>query len=109
MVPYQKFLPEKIQNQCRNAADLRAALEAAQEAGGITPIAESGHYSVAGLRAVERASWSAAEAAWGAKRATQQAAREAAWAAEAAAQDKANPDDVLRAACQLWIQAASWT
>ena len=115
------WLPEKTRNQCRNVFNTTTALEAAQagwDRGVIEDcarmklgepsairVAKSAAYDAAG-----EASWSAAEAAWGAQRvgeATSSAAKAAANAARAAMAEKASPDNILRAACQLWIEAAS--
>jgi hypothetical protein len=115
------YLPEQARNQCRKVYNTATALEAAQAAWDIEAIdniaqmkfGESGAIREAKwptLDATKEASWAAAEAGWGAKRAeaaTSSAARAAAYAAKAAMAEKTTPDNVLRAACQLWIEAAS--
>jgi hypothetical protein len=109
--------PEELRNECRNATDLTAALKAAQEVASVPFLSESqrafaGNYRayLAAQNAADRAGWSAAEAAWGTKRATQvahEAASAAAHAADASALSNRNPDDVLRTACQLWLDASA--
>jgi membrane protein involved in colicin uptake len=115
------YLPEKTRNQCRNVFDTTTALEAAQAAsdrGVIENCARMKRGEAGAIReakwaaydATWEASWSAAEAAWGVKRveeATSSAAKAAANAARVAMAEKASPDNILRAACQLWIEAAS--
>ena len=115
------YLPEPTRNQCRKVFNTTTALEAAQVAwdmGVIEDCARMTQGEAGAIReakwatfeATKQASWAAAEAGWGAKRveaATWSAAKVAAHAANAAMAEKANPDDVLRAACQLWVKAAS--
>jgi hypothetical protein len=115
------WLPEKTRNECRNVFNTTTALEAAQAAWDRSAIEDCARMKLgeagaireakwAACDATQEASWSAAEAAWGAKRveeATSSAAKAAASAARAAMSEKANSDNVLRAACQLWIESAS--
>lgn len=115
------YLPEKTRKKCRDVFNTKTALEAAQAAcdlGVIEDCARMKPGEAGAIReakwatyeATDSASWAAAEAGWGAKRAevaTSSAATAAANAARAAMAEKANPDNVLRAACQLWIEAAS--
>ncbi len=114
-------LPEETRNQCRNVFNTETALEAAQAAYDLNVIEDCARMKPgeagamreakwATYEAAKNASWAAAEAGWGAKRAeaaTSSAATAAANAARAAMAEKANPDNILRAACQLWIEAAS--
>jgi hypothetical protein len=116
------FLPETARIQYRNVFNTTTALEAAQAAWDINVIEDCARMKLgeagaireakwATYEAAQDASWAAAEAGWGAKRAeavTWSAAKAAANAARAAMAQKANPDNILRAACQLWIEAASW-
>jgi hypothetical protein len=115
------YLPGNTRNLCRNAFNTKTALETAQAAWDMDVIEDCARMKIgeaaairevkwATYEATREASWAAAEAGWGAKRvgeATSSAARAAACAAKAAMAEKANPDNVLRVACQLWIEAAS--
>ena len=113
------YLPEKTRNLCRNVFDTTTALKAAQAAADIGVIEECARMKLGEAGAIREgkwaaydaaweASWSAAESAWGVKRveeATSSAAKAAASAARVALAEKASPDNILRAACQLWIEA----
>ena len=117
------YLPEKIRIQCRNVFNKTTALAAAQAAWDIGAIEDCARMKLgeagaireakwATYEAAKEASWAAAEAGWGAKRAkaaTWLAARATANAAQAAMAEKANPDNVLRAACQLWVEVSAAT
>lgn len=115
------YLPETTRNLCRNVFNTATALEAAQatvDMGGIEECARMKVGETAMIReakwatyeAAKNARWAAADAGWGAIRAeaaTSGAAQAAAAAAQAAVAEKAHPDNILRVACQLWIEAAS--
>jgi hypothetical protein len=104
-----KPLPEKIRNQCRNVSDVTAALEAAQEASAVSLSGEIGQGKWELREAASQASSAAAEAGWGAIRAAWTLLELASTAAKAAVAAKilgASSDDVLRKACQIWIEAA---
>jgi hypothetical protein len=109
-------LPERARNQCRHVFNTTTALEAALAAQDsslweLAPGIEGNREAKnAAYMATRRASEAAVFAGAGAKyfgNVTSDAADAAAYAAKAAMAEKANPDSVLRAACQLWIEAAN--
>jgi hypothetical protein len=113
-----EILPVQVRKQCRDANDLTAALAAAQDVGSLSLLegnwraddAEDYQLKRAAQSAADRAALSSAEAAWGSKRATEaahEAACAAAHVAEVALISKSNPDDVLRSACKLWMDATT--
>jgi hypothetical protein len=104
-----KPLPEEIRDKCRKVTDTMAALEAAQEVSTVSLSGGIGQGKWELREAASQASFAAAEAGWGAIRAAWtllELARTAAKAAVAAKILGASSDDVLRKACQIWIEAA---
>jgi hypothetical protein len=111
IIAEMECLPENTRSQCRTVINTKTALEAAHAASdSASAVAEKKLSGLHAMRAASEASWAAAEAAWGTKRVgetTFSAAKAAAHAAQAAVAEKTSPDNILRAACQLWIKAAS--
>jgi hypothetical protein len=115
-------LPEKIRNQCRNAMTQPLAFEAASEAtlaalepktakeiGEEDPGARRSRHAIE--EAADQMSMAAMWAAGGAPLpglTLEESAKAAAKAADAAITWGANPDDVLREACRIWVTMAYW-
>ena len=108
-------LPKEVRDQCRNVNNTKEALDAANAAQSATyeciRSAAPGHPFWEIERVADQMGYAAMEAAWGAMKAAwalQESAMAAAKAAEVAKKCGADPDDVLRQACGIWITAAEW-
>lgn len=106
-------LPKQVRNQCRNVSNTKEALDAANAAQSAAfeciRSAAPGHPFWEIERVADQMGYAAMEAAWGPMKAAwalQESAMAAAKAAEVAKKCGADPDDVLRRACRIWIAAA---
>ena len=109
-------LPKQVRDQCRNVNNTKEALDAAYAAVEATfecmKSAAPGHPFWEIERAANQMSDAAMEAAGGpikAAWALHESALAAAKAADVARKCGADPDDVLRRACRIWIAAAKWS
>jgi hypothetical protein len=111
-----EWLPEEFREECRDAVTQHQAFEAANKAASawFSVRKESALPTESGWDledALKQIAWAAAGAGWGAMRAAgtlKEFASAAAKLADAASGSGADPDDVLRKACQIWILAADW-
>ena len=108
-------LPKEVRDQCRSVNTTKQALEAANKA--VSAAYECWHEAHPGeswhriVKVADQMGYAAMEAAWGAMRAAsalEESASAVAKAADAASTWGANPDEVLRQACAIWIEAAHW-
>jgi hypothetical protein len=109
-------LPTEVRDRCRNVNNTKEALDAANAAQSAVfeciKSAAPGHPFWDIERVADQMSWAAMDAAWGPMRAAwalHESAEAAAKAADVVKKCGADPDDVLRQACGIWIAAANWS
>jgi hypothetical protein len=109
-------LPKQVRDQCRSANNTKEALDATFAAQSATfecmKSAAPGHPFWEIERVADQMGNAAMEASGGAIKAAwalHESALAAAKAADAAKKCGAEPDDVLRRACRIWIAAAEWS
>jgi hypothetical protein len=109
-------LPKQVRDQCLNVNNTNEALAAAHAAQSAAynciGSAAPGHPFLEIARVAGQMSYAAMEAAWGAIKAAwalHESALAAAKTADVAKKCGADPDDVLRQACGIWITAAKWS